>query len=123
MFCDKCGAENPDDGSFCQKCGSSLSAPAPVQKSSVSQTEPVGATMIKSPKAQGDGLNIPQMLFYGAILALAVGVLAAILSAVGLRGATGAFKASQFFAVLLDGILVAGVLAGFYALISTRKDG
>jgi hypothetical protein len=30
MYCTKCGAQNPDDGKFCQKCGAALAqAPAP----------------------------------------------------------------------------------------------
>ena len=27
MFCSKCGAENPEDSSFCQKCGAALRTP------------------------------------------------------------------------------------------------
>ena len=122
MFCDKCGAENPDDGSFCQKCGSSLSAPAPVQNTPVSQTEPVGATRIKSPKTQGDGFDIPKLLLYGAMVALVFAVLTAILTIIGMEHVKFSYKAAAFFSDLSQGILVAGVLAGFYALISARKN-
>ena len=29
MFCKKCGTENSEDNSFCQKCGANLTLPAP----------------------------------------------------------------------------------------------
>ena len=29
MFCPKCGAENPEVSSFCQKCGAALAQPTP----------------------------------------------------------------------------------------------
>ena len=32
MFCSKCGADNPDDGTFCQECGGPLGSSAPAKK-------------------------------------------------------------------------------------------
>jgi uncharacterized membrane protein YvbJ len=38
MFCQKCGTENKDDGTFCSKCGNTLIIP--VEKTSIEKKEP-----------------------------------------------------------------------------------
>lgn len=104
MFCPKCGAQNPDDGTFCQKCGASLKGGA--QTSDVeSGARTVGFT--DAVKA----LPIQTWLVYGAIAALVAGFL------VGILTATESFKAAGFFDGLWKGILAAGILVGFSGIV------
>ncbi|MBM3132303.1 MAG: zinc ribbon domain-containing protein [Chloroflexi bacterium] len=113
MFCNKCGAENPADGAFCQKCGASLKAAAakaaPAKAADVDTTPRPGVgDMLKA-------LQIPGLLMYGALTALVIALL------IGILDATDSYDASEFFKALLQGVLVAGVLAGLSALITSRK--
>ncbi len=113
MFCKSCGAENPDDGVFCQKCGASLSASG----------KPVSAEIESAPSQVGVkqtimSLPIKEVLTYGAIVALVFGLLAGILFD---EDKFGGGTASSIFQWLMWGILAAGVLLGFSALTS-KKD-
>lgn len=51
LYCPKCGAQLPDDGSFCMKCGTNLAVPQP--KQATASTGPIlapsGATALKCP--------------------------------------------------------------------------
>ncbi len=112
MFCPKCGAQNPDDGAFCQKCGASLKGGA--------KGGEIRATDVESgPKASFadvmKSLSIETWLTYGAITALIVGFL------VGILTATESFKAAGFFDGLWKGILAAGILLGFSGIIFALK--
>jgi ribosomal protein L40E len=55
LYCNKCGAQNPDDASFCYKCGSSIgraqetTAQTPPQSSSADVIAPASATALKCP--------------------------------------------------------------------------
>ena len=66
--------------------------------------------------------NIVKLLYYGAMAAVAIGFLYAILSAVGLGGfASGSAKAGQFFQALLSTLFVSGSLAFLSEFLSSRK--
>lgn len=108
MFCPKCGAQNPDDGTFCQKCGASLKGGA--QTSDVeSGARTVGfADAVKA-------LPIQTWLVYGAIAAFVVGFL------VGILTATESYKAAGFFDGLWKALLAAGILLGFSGIIVVLK--
>ena len=136
MICEKCGAENPDGSTFCQKCGAQLAeASAPKTKSeskSKSRTKSKrstasskGESKTSTSKNTGGwwemlkGLPVQMALIIGGITALAIALLAGILDAAGAGDfVEGSAKAAMFFDHLVSGILVAGVLIGLSALIS-----
>jgi len=120
MFCNKCGAENPDDATFCEKCGASLTSPAPAKPKAAGKA--ATATAGGNISAMIKGFPIVEILLYGAIAALIIAVLVGILDAAGAgKYVKSAAKAGLFFDALLRGILVAGILAGFSALVSSSK--
>ena len=118
MFCDKCGAENPDDGAFCQKCGASLTASAPAKKKAAKKASP-------GPKAAnssniGFSLPIPQILFFGSFAVLAIGILYGIIAAVGADDIydSGTMAFAEFLRGLIYGIVGASVMLGLHSLIT-----
>jgi len=118
MFCDKCGTENPDDGAFCQKCGASLTATPKKKGAKAKASAPAESNVSRSVNIQ---LPIPEMLFYGAITVLLLGLLYGILLAAGLPdGYSGTYKFAEFLKGLIYGVVGGGVLFGLHALI-TRK--
>ena len=119
MFCDKCGAENPDDGVFCQKCGASLTAAPKKKTSKAKASNPTGSNASSGINIQ---LPIPAMLFYGAIAVVLLGLLYGILLAAGLPdGYSGTYKFAEFLRGLIYGIVGGGVLLGLHALISRNN--
>ena len=67
------------------------------------------------------GFSVPKLLSLGAMVAVGIGVLFAILSAVGLGGyASGSAKAGVFFEAILWTLLVSGILLGLSAFLSSR---
>jgi len=118
MFCDKCGTDNPDDGAFCQKCGASLTATPKKKGAKAKDSSPAQSNASRSINIQ---LPIPELLFYGAIAVLLLGLLYGILLAAGLPdGYSGTYKFAEFLKGLIYGIVGCGVLFGLYAVI-TRK--
>jgi len=117
MKCKKCGAENPDDGSFCEKCGAALAAAAKGKKRTAKTAKPKKASSrpARKPSEVVDEmvktLPIANMLYYGGLASLAIGVLAGIL------WAADAFEAFYFFRYLLEGMLVGGILTGLLMLV------
>ncbi|MDD5094469.1 MAG: zinc-ribbon domain-containing protein [Dehalococcoidia bacterium] len=105
MFCPKCGSENKDDGTVCEKCGAALKGGG----SAKVQMEAVGH-MIQS-------LPIKKILRYGGMAAIVIAFIAGIL----FDGKDP--ESGVFFEWLLWGILVAGVLAGLSALVAASKAG
>lgn len=137
MFCEKCGAENPDDGTYCQKCGASLTeGSAPKAKSEAkskpksrskrstasSKTEPKTTTKTGGYPDMIKGLPIQMILVVAGVAALAIALLSGILAAAGAGDhVDGAYKASLFFDHFIDGIMVAGILAGFAFLVGNKE--
>ncbi|NQT72590.1 MAG: hypothetical protein HQ553_07440 [Chloroflexi bacterium] len=113
MFCQKCGADNPDDGGFCQKCGASLSS---------SGTASAGGSKVSAPSLGNvsdmvKGLPIGMILLLGAVLALFLAFLTGILAAAGAGDwVEGSTKAGIFFDHMVTGIMVCGILAGLAVL-------
>lgn len=117
MFCNKCGADNPDDGAFCQKCGASLSAAA---GSAPPKPTDVDARPGPGIVSQIQALPIKNLLLYGAIVVLVLSLLIAILDVAGMEHVKGSYKAAVFFEKIQWGIFFAGILAAFSMLI--KKD-
>lgn len=124
MFCEKCGAENPDDGTFCQSCGASLTSAAKAKSKGGKTSRKTSSQSAENPSSPDVmGFPVKMILLFGAVAALAIGVLAGILAAAGAGDFTeGAMKGAFFFDRVLDGMLVAGVFIGFMALIASRKS-
>ncbi len=115
MFCDKCGAENPDDGAFCQKCGASLTASAPAKKKASKKAAPKAANSSNV----SFSLPIPQIMFYGAFAILAIGILYGILLAAGAPDfQSGTYKFAEFLHGLIYGVVGAAIMLGFHSLIT-----
>ncbi len=140
MFCDKCGAENPDDSTFCEKCGESLTdAPAPKSKSGAkSKSKAKPKRSAASSKAEStststsnmggfvemlDKLPVALILLIAGAVCLAFALLSGLLTAIGADDIfdNGSYAAGQFFDRMVFGILVAGVLMGLSALISKNQ--
>ena len=117
MFCDKCGADNPNDGSFCQKCANALESGMP------SGVKATGEPASPRPTGPGfiGGFAITQLLYYGALAALALAFLSGIFTVAGMENYSFSYKSGAFFSELIWGILVCGVLLGFSEIISARK--
>ena len=134
MFCDKCGAENPDDSTFCQKCGESLTdTPAPKSKGSAkskAKARPKRSTAGSRAESTSSintgglsdmlkGLPWAMILVIAGAVALFIAFLSGILAAAGAGDfVEGSAKAAIFFDHMVDGIMVAGILIGLSALIS-----
>jgi len=122
MKCKKCGAENPDDGSFCEKCGAALAAATKGKKRTTRTAKPKKASSrpAKKPSEVVDEvvstLPLDKMLLYGGVAALAVGLLAGIL------WAADSFDAYAFFRWLLEGMLVGGILTGLLLLVAASDN-
>ncbi|MFO8009688.1 MAG: zinc-ribbon domain-containing protein [Dehalococcoidia bacterium] len=119
MFCEKCGAENPDDGTFCQKCGSSLTGSATTKKKTAKKTPAASENTVSSNASFS--LPIPQILFFGSMAVLALGILYGILLAAGAPDwQSGTYKFAEFLHGLLYGIVGGGIMLGLYALVSRQ---
>ena len=119
MFCSQCGEENPDDGSFCQKCGNSLGSSAPAKKSKGGNksASKAGGTSAADIGGMISGLPIATILLVSAAVALFLAFLTGILAAAGAPDyVEGSTKAGYFFDHMVTGILVCGVLAGLSVL-------
>ena len=118
MICSECGNTNPEDSTFCQKCGKALATSGPA-----SEAPPAKASMRTESRVTGTvkRFDIAQLLLYGSVAAIVLGVLVALFTVVGMDHVSGSYRAAEFFSSLLRAILIAGVLAGLSELISSRK--
>lgn len=67
-------------------------------------------------------MEMGKTLFLGSLVAIVVGLLYAILSAAGMGDyASGTLKTAAFFEGVLWTLLVAGILYGLSAIISSRR--
>lgn len=111
MFCNKCGAENPDDGVFCQKCGASLSGASSSPPANAGPASSPSPGVIEAFKA----LPIPTVLSWGAIALLLLGFLTGILAA------TDSSDAATFFRWFMDGVFYGGVVLALSVMVAMRK--
>jgi hypothetical protein len=104
MYCAKCGAQNPDDGKFCQNCGAGLTpAPAASQPQTV-YVQPVTATSTS-------GM---------AVAALILGILGLFVSFLGVLaiifGGVGIAQTNKNPNLKGKGMAVAGLVLGIIAV-------
>ncbi len=128
MDCAKCGAENPEDGTFCQKCGESLAEAATAKTKAKAKPKAKARPKAKAVDSSDEGgsdmpdlfknLPIMSMLLWGAVATLGLGVLYGIVAAIG-YGDTfddGAVGFAEFLKGVIFGVVGAGVLLGIYRL-------
>ena len=115
MYCNKCGAQNPDGAVFCTKCGSNLNQVTPVSTNpppvtpvtvnvqGAAATQPVQATQTRT-----SGLAIASLV----LGILGISLIALILGAIGLNqmGKDPNLKGK--------GMAIAGLVLGIIGLIS-----
>ncbi len=114
MFCNKCGGENPEDGTFCQKCGASLSGAATAEPGTTPAVPKGGITDMLS------GLPIKAFLLFGAIGVLALGLLYGILAAAANPWHDGAYAFAEFLKGLIYGTVGGGVLLALSEIIPRK---
>ncbi len=73
MFCSKCGEKNPDDGKFCSKCGTALTA----TKAPAAAPAPAPRAAAKGEKTSGMAIaalvmGIVGVIFFGPLAILAI---------------------------------------------------
>jgi len=104
MFCPKCGEKNPDDSSFCTKCGAALStAPAPA-------AAPAPAPVATGTRTSGMAIAALVMGIVGFIFFGPLAILAIIFGAIGI-GQTGKDPTLKG-----KGMAVAGLVLGIIAI-------
>jgi uncharacterized membrane protein YvbJ len=108
MYCAKCGAQNPDDGKFCQKCGATLTqtmAPpsAPTATSATAQPAVTGT--------RTSGLAVASLVL--GIIGLLINFLA-ILAII--FGAIGISQTGKDPNLKGRGMAVAGLVLGIFSI-------
>ncbi len=105
MFCSKCGEKNPDDGKFCSKCGTALTATkAPAAAPAPAKTAAAGE------KTSGLAIaalvmGIAAFVVFGPLAVLAI-----------IFGAIGISQANKDPNLKGKGMAVAGLVLGIIAV-------
>jgi hypothetical protein len=68
MYCSKCGTQNPDDATFCGKCGSNLSSVKPEKKGITSKLGKMGIPGFRSGKLWKMALATIAYFFIGMMI-------------------------------------------------------
>lgn len=114
MFCNKCGADNPADGVFCQKCGASLSGASSSAPANTNSNPAPGPGVLDGLKA----LPIPTILMGAAAVILFLGFLTGILYAASDNNRS---DAGEFFKYFMEGIFYAGVVLALSVIAAARR--
>ena len=99
MYCRWCGAQNPDDSSFCNKCGGALTREQYERTNPHVTTVYVGTTQTADARTQADNTIMPLTIF--CILLCVVGVLSFFLTIAEARGYNS--STMQYYTIQYNG--------------------